>query len=374
MKIDYSNIVEKLDAKTKNIKSGRDLVNDDYIKFLQVCYFYKKMYGIEDSDKLLETYKKVILNQRLAKFDLLKHRELKENEKKPKTLNLPETAIYCSFHYGSYRSVGAALYEKEISFSIVASKSVFDESVSILQDLTKNSFKNKNIEIDIINANDNSALRQMISSLRRGKSLLIYIDGFNGLGEMEIDKGNLLEVEFMKKNIYSRKGIAYLSYRLDVPIVPAICGRNSDLTRKETEFGNSIYPKGDLDLYQKKSIQEVWDFFSERFKINPSIWEGLLYFSAFYKDENQLKDKRNILKSEIYIFNNSDYDFYESGSKNFLYHKESTNVIPINDKLHDFLFFLNKENEHINKTDLLAFMDTGLYENLVEIDVLIPRS
>lgn len=86
-----------------------------------------------------------------------------------------EPRIYCSFHYGSYKLINCILNENNIDYAVVVNHTII-ESLAKYLDYHKTLKDNNKLSnsFELIDANSNSSIIQMIKMLKKGKSLLIY--------------------------------------------------------------------------------------------------------------------------------------------------------------------------------------------------------
>jgi hypothetical protein len=110
-----------------------------------------------------------------------------------------------------------------IDFTLVVDQATFDkqEEIFIKCHETICESTKVNTEFEIIVADEDSVGLKMIRLLKKQKNVLLYIDGNTGVGGAE-NTSKMESIKFLNKDIFSRKGIAALSYITDVPIFPTM--------------------------------------------------------------------------------------------------------------------------------------------------------
>jgi len=181
--------VEDVDMKVEELDG---ICRLEYLQSISCKSTYFKKY-VDCDDK--DFYKNVKINQRLSVHDLNNYRKLKDHihvlfESEPRSLT---KKIYCAFHYGSYRAINCALHERNVDFAVVANQSIIKSSQESIMNLHRDELQKSGrvVDFEIINVNANSGILKMMRALKEGKSLLIYIDGNNGLGGFSKNDGKL---------------------------------------------------------------------------------------------------------------------------------------------------------------------------------------
>lgn len=319
-------------------------------------------------------YIKVKTNQALSDHDLDNYIDIKENV----SLNYNSTifnnsTIYCSFHYGSYKLISCILHEKNVNFAVVANKVILDSAKKRFIALHESELvrSDKKLDLQFIDANSNSGIVKMIRTLKEGKSLLIYIDGGNGLHGLNNNGEKTTTVNFLNEKIYSRTGVAFLSNYLKVPIVPVISQRDPNYGKINVTFFDAIDPTINTDAVIALTTQKLWNIFSEKVVNDPTQWEGILYANHFLLSDNKC-ERTEIQENIEYKFNNESFDFLTvNDNESFLYDYRNSLTFKLSKKINDLLYLLNKSDKPYLFSELLEVVHKEVLKDLIIKQILI---
>ncbi len=185
--------------------------------------------------------------------------------------------IFCTFHLGSYRVVNTFLAHHNIPFSLVISNDVMQQqSVGYKEGYEKlyNGYLFE--ELSLINAETPQAGLQMMRDLKKGKSLLIYIDGNTGAIKDDHEKSSM--VSLLKGSIYAKNGVAFMSHAAKVPIIPVVCYRKG-LDDIRLRFFDVIYPNLEKNRQEQahELTQLLYDRLGSVLTEYADQWEAWLY-------------------------------------------------------------------------------------------------
>lgn len=267
------------------------------------------------------------------------------------TLNSGKAHIYVTFHLGSYRLLNNFLFRSGVDLALMVGSKVYHEqgpevheTIEAIRQKHKltNSFR-------MIDAEDSSSTLQTIRELRAGKSLLIYIDGMTGSTGVNRREDKELRVRLGSSQVWTRKGVGFLSHMAHVPIVPVLCHRDKDLNNI-LSFRQPISPDNcsDREEYCQKSLQTLYDEFWGFLKQYPSQWEGWTYIHNFLDiaameaavthertyDGLPVKSNRNVRRIS---FNEDRYTLMDLASAPVLFDRRLYLTYEISADLRDFL-------------------------------------
>jgi lauroyl/myristoyl acyltransferase len=302
--------------------------------------------GLPNSDHA-EIFKGILVNQRLSFYE----QSFVDALNQTKVIGLDANdilrlkqhpRIICTFHFGSYRLINHLLANQGIPFSLVISRYVSQqqsEMFRVLFDQFKCNSSSGGFEI--IDAEDNSSGLKILRSLKQGKSLVIYIDGNTGSGDLTINNENTLKIRFLDQNIKARKGVAALSYISKTPILPVVCVRSND-NKNTLIFGKKINPQSDIlkDDYIQSTTQEIFDFLGLYIKKYPSQWEAWLYlhkFAILEIQEELFSLNSDTLNQQALKFNKNLFALFKINSKNVLLKKNNYMAYVISSHLNSIL-------------------------------------
>lgn len=184
--------------------------------------------------------------------------------------------IFCTYHTGSYRHLLQLLGARGIDCLLyIAGRTLGLQGGSFVSDSAEaaavHGWRGK---LDTLDADNPASLLQGVRALRRGCSVVIYIDGNSGSGAAgEREAG----VEFFGRRLRARSGVAYLSHLAQVPIVPSLCRRDGDASLS-LHFQAPIMPAGsDRTSYAIAATRDLFARLAAAIADNPSQWEGWLH-------------------------------------------------------------------------------------------------
>ncbi|WP_313157319.1 hypothetical protein [Sphingobacterium multivorum] len=189
--------------------------------------------------------------------------------------SLPEAepSILVLYHLGMHAYIPQILAENNIQFDILMDRKVFakhQEEMSALRDLCHE----KGTLHSFLMSDDPSVLLKARTTMRAGRHLLIFADGNSGTKDTLERK---LKVSFLESSIYVRKGIAVLSFLLQMPIVPlahSVKDGRYYLFMGEEIFRLSHESRED---YLLRSMQLLFQFLANQIKDEPWRWECWAY-------------------------------------------------------------------------------------------------
>lgn len=228
-------------------------------------------------------------------------------------LNVARPAIYVSFHLGSYTSAATALFIRGLPMAMVLGDDAFGEKRAMFEH-TAQTFMAAHPESGArwtsINAETRGGLIAMMRAVRHGQSLFFYLDGNKGLQQNQ--DTDLVDVMVGPAAIRSRRGVAFLSHALGVPIIPVLSYRTRP-NQIEVAFGEPICPSGTADHYIPAATQSLWDRFAEVFQRDPLQWESLCHAYSFRRQSVDAQAGRFDPHAR-YGFNAARYRLFANGS------------------------------------------------------------
>lgn len=277
-----------------------------------------------------------------------------------------------TFHMGSYRLINALLMENDIPYSLIISASTITQQS---KDFLKKSEDVYNKTLTLINAESPTCVISMIREIKKGNSLLIYLDGNMGVGGYKGKENNFCSINFLDGNLHMRKGAAYLSHIAKVPIFAASCYlRNyKDI---HFDFSESIVPdpNTDREIYARSTIQSIYTHFSTIIKKYPEQWEAWLYLyknidTSYITEKNKVKSGN--LKLQEYNpnkrvkFNLEDYSLFKSNSTYYALDKHSFISYPLEQEVYTVLVDCLAKGDIMSKRSDSTLIDRLLKNNLL---------
>lgn len=188
--------------------------------------------------------------------------------------------IFCTFHFGSYRLVNMLLMSRSFNYLLPVEDHVYNAQKAIFMDHTEGYKKHFHSEPQfvVVNAEEPTAALTMARKARAGWSLLAYIDGNTGVQGGARKDAKMLKVPLLGRTIYARRGIAFLSHFLKLPIVPVFCEFTGPVERRLI-FHDPIQPSGtdsDRDAYCQSATERLYALLGTYLMKSPSQWLGWL--------------------------------------------------------------------------------------------------
>lgn len=299
-----------------------DISPDKHIELFEQILVHKKLSKLEqNSDWAL----------RYLKTENLQISDLEELKSKP--------AIICTFHTGSYRIINAFLVKNKVPYTLVIGNSIIaEEGQDYYTQYHGLAGHDSTNGFNIIDAENPRSGLQMLRELKKGKCLLLYIDGNTGAGDSTINNDNKYAINFLEQQLFARKGIGFLAHAANVPIIPVINYREgwNDIRLR---FYKAIIPdpSESREVFSKKVIQCLYDTVAPVIKKYPEQWEAWLYLHKVANVSNCLTPLRGKANGKLVRFNLRDYGVFSINKKKFLFQKNNYTSYPINNSLYAIL-------------------------------------
>src|SRR5574337_823611 len=188
--------------------------------------------------------------------------------------------IFCTFHFGSYRLINSLLVSHGFNYVLPVESSNYDGQRHLYLEHSRQCqahFKSSS-QFDVVNAEAPTAALTMARKAKAGWSLLAYLDGNTGVRGAARKDDKMLKVPLLGRPIYARKGLAFLSHFLNLPIVPVFCEILGPVERRFI-FHEPIEPPtagSDRDLYCQQTTERLYALLGSYLKKSSSQWLGWL--------------------------------------------------------------------------------------------------
>lgn len=140
-----------------------------------------------------------------------------------------------------------------------------------------------NSSFSVLNAEKRSVILTLMRQINMNNVLIVYLDGNTGTGKKLSENKNLTTINFLGKEIFVRKGFAFLANILKANVIPVLSYRNNDKINLHF-FKEIAY---DSNLSREVSIAEVVDNNFKNFEKYllkyPEQWEGWFYMHKWFK-------------------------------------------------------------------------------------------
>ncbi|CAN5520529.1 hypothetical protein BH11BAC5_BH11BAC5_01400 [soil metagenome] len=341
--------VEERDKLVNNFTAGIKVKQDEYLNgqmnmVSAALGNYLPAIDIHQHDSI---YKDILLHKKLSvleqsTYESLDYVEMENCNDDILFLLKNKPTIICTFHTGSYRLLNLFLMKHKIPYSLVIGEEVVQREgiqfQSIYNSLPGNANENN---FNIIDAEKANVGLQMLRELKRGRSLVLYMDGNTGAGAATTKNDNRCIVDFLHQQLYARKGIAFLAHAADVPIITVTCYRKS-WENIRLKFFDPIFPdkSKERNLFAQETTQKIYDLVATIIKTYPEQWEGWLYIHKVANIINIDKTsncKKDSTPTEKISLDSLRFGIFKINGTSFLLRKGSYSFYTINDDLYDVL-------------------------------------
>lgn len=318
-------------------------------------------------------FRDIMLNQQLSIIeqqvpDILKNVTLEGLTSTQLGILKHQALIICTFHTGSYRAVNHFLFKNGINFSIVVAKSVFDTQAKDFEKIHQDFYLQNTSSFKVIDAENPRSLFQMIREIKEKRVIVFYIDGNTGTEIRNEEKNNLCDIQFLHQRIFARKGVAYLSYITETPVLTVECYRKT-FDDIRLIFHDLICPdkKMDREEYAIQATQQMFNYIVPVIERYPEQWEGWLYLYKSINLVNKQVHKENTAEvlqeneQTKFKLNIAEFGICKINEQPYLFKKDSFSFFPIEEYLYNILY--KGISKSILKEELNEDILLQLYEN-----------
>ena len=271
--------------------------------------------------------------------------------------------------------INSLLLDHEVPYALVISSATITQQSKDFLQKSKDVFQK---DFTLIDSESPSSIISMIKEIKKGKSLLIYLDGNTGAGGRKVKEESISMVPFLDRNLAVRKGAAYLSHMAQVPIFAATCILQ-DYYHVNFDFSSSIIPDKitDREAYTQLTMQALYGYFAEIVRKYPQQWEAWFYLyrnlTAISGPEPGLSirmpEKTHLFYQEKSLqFNLRKYGLLKGAAEFFLLDKYTFKSFPLEKEAFQLLF-----NCLVKNNDGVKWYDKTLVRQLVGLSLLVPE-
>lgn len=294
--------------------------------------------------------------------------------------------IFVTYHTGSYRMFIQHLNKTDVPLCLVTQEQFIKEQGETVKKLFKEVSNSKNKELDILPAENPRLLFELISRLRKGISVVFYIDGNTGATDKKLsDNKNLLKIDFLNHHIYARQGIALLAYLSKAPLAIALAKRDENLTNTvdiklvDTTKMMEDFDRGEfVNIVTKKLYGELEQFLEK----NLEQWEGWFYLHKFFETEIMEENLEASINTDIYsnesitvVLDQFIHLLKYDDEHIFLVNKKEYQVMTVTSDLYELLLFFKEPKKVIVNEELSVhdqIVDWKDIEELIEMNLIKP--
>ena len=221
-------------------------------------------------------------------------------------------------------------------------------------------------EFTLLNAEESNMGLRALRLLKKGTSLLFYIDGNTGVGGVNRRDDHMVRVELLGKTIFARRGVAFLSHVARVPVVPVVCERTGWLSRTLT-VDPAIDPTAtpDREAFCREATQRLFDILGSYLARVPEQWEGWFYLYRFLDTDalagpDDAADAGPLAEQEVLRFNDDRYVLLQHPKVPILFDRMTYRCVPLSNPLHELLMSFREAKRTVTDAALAALVGRGI--------------
>lgn len=297
-------------------------------------------------------------------------------------------AIFCSYHLGSYRLIIPYLVKQGIKLTLLIDANVdrrqrddFFEVVNAARaryGIVENHF-------EIVNTETPNVMFTLLRALKKGRSLMIFIDGNTGVDGKSTDADKLQAVRLFDQTVFSRKGLAYLSWSAKVPVIPLVAYRNPhDLWQNRLRFYPPVLASDNLeggrDAWCAQVLQHLYAILQQQLARICSQWESWRYIEHSMLLPTLPATTRSIDAGQLgattrLTLNRQRYALFRFDDTQFaLFDRSAYHTTLIGQAFMDCLLGFDEGGLLLAQALGLAGMNMGLVVKLLEREVLVANA
>lgn len=279
---------------------------------------------------------------------------------------ISEPKIYCTYHLGSYRLLTSVLFRQGVDCVLLVGSNMNRSQGNAMANHIEGLRQKHGLTnvFRVVETGSPSAGLTVLRELKAGRSLIVYVDGSPETAPMGEDKQQFLSVRFGKRRIVTRKGVGYLSHAANVPIIPVVSYRQSDLMNV-LHYLKPIRPiaQSDREMYCQEVMQQLYDAFWPYLTKYPEQWEGWNFIHSFLEPETS---KRAYLGGPSLrpSFNEERYTLCDLEQAPILFDRRLYQTYEITEDLRDLLLNLNTVDS------IEEIVGKEIFSELVEMEIL----
>lgn len=283
--------------------------------------------------------------------------------------------IYCTYHLGSYRLLTSLLFRRGVDCVLLVganmNRSQGDGMLEHIDALRQqhgltNLFR-------VVEAGHPSVVMTILRELKAGRSLIVYVDGSPETTPKPGEENAFLPVQLGNRQVFTRKGVGYLSHLSGATIVPVVSYRQQDLINVIGCLDPIVpTPSANRETFCTKTMQQLYDGFWPYLNRYPGQWEGWNFIHGFLKPEIPPRIDQRVKRQNVYrtrsvtrpTFNEYRYTLCDLEEAPVLFDRLCYETYEISPDLRDLLL-------NITKIDSIEEMvGTELFGELVEKEIL----
>lgn len=255
------------------------MTSKNVLRYVSTSASLYNFLGDTQFDSHMEIYKTAVDNALQAHDDLMNFAVDRLNIVDPDHIldNLAtKKPLFVTFHTGSYNMLAALLLKQGHVINILSdTESVASEDYNTAPQLYRERYAN-NCWSEMVNVEEPGTIFQIIRRIKAGQPTIAFLDGNKGIGGQTKYNENMLDVSFLRGRVRVRKGLPFIAYLTQAPIV---------LVLNYQEGGEryiKFYPaitchEKDRGAFCQQVIDAIFGHFSEHVRQYTGQWSNWLY-------------------------------------------------------------------------------------------------
>ena len=284
--------------------------------------------------------------------------------------------IYCTYHLGSYRLLTSLLFRRGVDCVLLVGSNMNRQQGDGLHEHIEGLRQQYGLTnlFRIVETGQPSAVMTLLRELKAGRSLIVYVDGSPETAPKPGEGSQFLPVQLGDREVFTRKGVGYLSHLSGATIVPVVSYRKPNLTNV-VECLEPIAPgtHTDRETYCAETMQRLYDGFSPYLNRYPGQWEGWNFVHDFLKPEipprtmqhlRRGADNPRVRALNRPVFNEDRYSLCDLEEAPVLFDRRCYETYEISPDLRDLLLNLGEVDS------VEEMVGAELFGELVEKEIL----
>lgn len=189
--------------------------------------------------------------------------------------------IFITFHSGSYNMLCAHLLSKgEKTCMLSDTSSMLMNDYQIVSSLYRQHFNN-NGDCEMLNVQEEGFIFRLINKIRKSYPILAFIDGNKGIDGLTKENENLIDINFLKGVVKVRKGLPYVAYITDRPIVLAIAYKDGGKNYLRLHEPIRKNEREDRETFCKRCLEYIFGTFGNHLKKYSEQWASWPYLHSW---------------------------------------------------------------------------------------------
>ncbi|SKC83334.1 lysophospholipid acyltransferase family protein [Ohtaekwangia koreensis] len=290
---------------------------------------------------------------------------------------LPERPVlFVTFHTGSYNNLVCLLLKRGHQVHVLSdTDSVANNDYNQVSELYSNRYKN-GCSMEMVNVEEQGAIFSIIKQMKQGIVTLAYLDGNKGVGGQTKHNENMVDISFLNGRVKVRKGLAFISYLLKIPVVVVLNYTVDGIDY--IRFHEPIQPvEKDREQYCLQTIQSIFDIFQQHVRQYYDQWSNWLYVHL-WTDLDYFRQKLTSHASPTTAsaqgglrFNEHRFCPLRLDGKLYLFDRILYRAIPVDESYKDIFSYKTSTVEKTNCIEKLTAETPDKTRELIEKHVLI---